>query len=64
MLQVIINAKRHSLVQFVFKSAYVLRKQILQFQNSFFFSILNTKQTNDGIFSNKAGGNFNLAKIF
>ena len=31
MLQVIINAKRHSLVQFVFKSAYFLRKQILQF---------------------------------
>ena len=28
------------------------------------FSILNTKQTNDGIFSNKAGENFNLAKIF
>ena len=29
-----------------------------------FFSILNSKQTNDGIFSNKAGENFNLAKIF
>ena len=28
------------------------------------FSILNTKQTNDGIFSNKAGENFNLAKKF
>ena len=27
------------------------------------FSTLNTKQTNDGIFSNKAGENFNLAKI-
>ena len=26
------------------------------------FSILNTKQTNNGIFSNKAGGNFSLAK--
>ena len=26
--------------------------------------MLNTKQTNDGIFSNKAGENFNLAKIF
>ena len=25
------------------------------------FSILNTKQTNDGIFSNKVGENFNLA---
>ena len=35
MLQVIINAKCHSLVQFVFKSAYFLRKQILQFSNSF-----------------------------
>ena len=28
------------------------------------FSSLNTKQTNDGIFSNKAGENFNLAKKF
>ena len=28
------------------------------------FSILNTKQTNNGIFSNKVGENFNLAKIF
>ena len=28
------------------------------------FSILNTKQTNDGIFTNKAEENFNLAKIF
>ena len=28
------------------------------------FSILNTKQTNDGIFSNKAGEKFNLAKNF
>ena len=27
------------------------------------FSILNTKQTNDGTFSNKAGENFNMAKI-
>ena len=26
--------------------------------------MLNTKQTNNGIFSNKAGENFNLAKIF
>ena len=26
------------------------------------FSILNTKQTNDGIFSNKTEGNFDLAK--
>ena len=28
------------------------------------FSILNSKQTNDGIFSNKAKKNFNLAKVF
>ena len=27
-------------------------------------SFLNTKQTNDGIFMNKARENFNLAKIF
>ena len=27
-------------------------------------SILNTKRTNDGIFSNKTEKNFNLAKIF
>ena len=59
-----INTERHSLVQFAIKSAYFLRKQILQFRNSFFFSILNTKQTNDGIFLNKAGENFNLANIF
>ena len=49
--------KRHSLVQFVSKSACFSRKQNLQL-------ILNTKQTNDGIFSNKAEENFNLAKIF
>ena len=30
----------------------------------YLFSILNAKQTNDGIFPNKAGENFNLAKIF
>ena len=54
--------KRHSLVQFVFESACFLRKQILQF--FFFFSILKTKQTNNGISSNKAVENFNLAKIF
>ena len=29
-----------------------------------FFSILNIKQTNNGIFFNKARDNFNLAKIF
>ena len=31
---------------------------------SHLLSVLNTKQTNDGTFSNKAGENFNLAKIF
>ena len=55
--------KRHSLVQFVFKSACFLRKKFLQFKIHL-FSILSTKQTNDGIFSNKAGENFNLAKTF
>ena len=49
--------KRHSLVQFVFKSACFLGKINL-------FSILNTKQANDGNFSNKARENFNLTKIF
>ena len=57
------NTKRHSLVQSVFKSACFSIKQNLQFKIHL-FSILNTKQTNDGIFSNKAGENFNLAKIF
>ena len=28
------------------------------------FSIFSTRQTNNGIFSNKAGKNFNLAKLF
>ena len=28
------------------------------------FSFLNTKQINDGVFSNKTEENFNLAKIF
>ena len=31
--------------------------------NIHLFSFPNTKQTNDGIFPNKAGENFNLAKI-
>ena len=31
--------------------------------NIYFFSILNTKQTNDGVFSNKAGENLNLTKM-
>ena len=56
--------KHHSLVQFAFISACFSRKQKnLQFKIHL-SSILNTKQTNDGIFSSKAGKNFNLAKIF
>ena len=51
--------KRHSLVQLVF----LKKNKICNFKTHL-FSILNTTQTNDGIFSNKAGENFNLAKIF
>ena len=54
--------KRRSLIQFVFKSACFLRKQF--FLKIHLFSILNTRQTNAGTFSNKAGENFNLANIF
>ena len=54
--------KRYNLVQFVFKSACFSRKQNLQFQNSFIFIFKH--QTNDGIFLNKTGENFNLTKIF
>ena len=47
--------KHHSLVQFVFKSACFLKIQILQIfylkmNKIHLFSILNTKQTNYGIF--------------
>ena len=63
MLSVIINTKRHSLVQFAFKSACFLRKHVCNFKIHL-FSILNTKQTNNAIFSNKTGENSNLAKIF
>ena len=62
-LQVIINTKRHSLVQFVFKSAFFQEKKVCNFKIDL-ISILNTKQTNGDIFSNKARENFNLAKIF
>ena len=55
-----INTKRHSLVNSVFKSVCLLRKQVLRFENPDIF----TKQTNDGIFSKKAGENFHLAKMF
>ena len=62
-----INAKRHSLVNSVFKSVCLLRKQVLRFENPVFFDFnpdIFTKQTNDGIFSKKAGENFHLAKMF
>ena len=55
--------KRHSLVQFAFKSTCFLSKQIFQFKIHL-FSILNTKQANDGIFSNRTKENFNFAKTF
>ena len=55
--------KRHSLVQFVFKTACFQENKICNFKIHL-FSILNTKQTNDDIFSNKTGENFDLAKIF
>ena len=54
---------RHSLVHFAFKSACFLKNKFGNFK-ILSFSILNTKQTNDGIFSNKAGENFNLEKFF
>ena len=55
--------KRHNLVQFVFKSAFFQENKIYNFKIHS-FSFLNTKQTNDCIFLNKTGENFNLAKIF
>ena len=58
-----INTKNHNLVQFVFKSACFLINKFCSFKIHLFL-ILNTKQTNDGIFSNKAGENFNLKKNF
>ena len=55
--------KRHNLVQVIFKSACFSGKQNVQFKINL-FSFLNTKQTNNGIFLNKTGENFNLAKTF
>ena len=55
--------KRHSYVQFVFRSTCFSRKQNLPFKVRL-FSFLNTKQTNDGNFLKKTRENFNLAKIF
>ena len=49
--------KRHSLVQFVLNQPVFKENKICNFKIHLFL-ILNTKQTNDGIFSNKAGENF------
>ena len=57
-----INTKHHNLVQFVFKSACFFKNKFCSFKIHL-FSVLNTKQTNDGIFSSNAGENFTLAKI-
>ena len=55
--------KRHNLVKFVFKSAVFQVNKICNFKINL-FSFLKTKQTNYGIFLNKADENFNLAKTF
>ena len=59
--------KRHSLVQFVYSIQFVQpvfqEYKIYNFKIHL-FSFLNIKQTNDGIFLNKAGENFNLTKLF
>ena len=55
--------KRHNLVKFVLNQPVFYENKFCNFK-IYLFSILNTKQTNDGIFSNKAGENFNLAKNF
>ena len=55
--------KRHCLVQFVFKSTCFLRKQILQFENSFIFNFKH--QTNKlWYFFEEDWGKFHLEKIF
>ena len=51
--------KRHNLVQFVFKQPVFQKNKIYNFKIHL-FSFLNTKQTDDGIFSNKTGENFNF----
>ena len=56
--------KRYNLAGFVFKSAcFFVFFKICSFKIHL-FSILNTKETNHGIFSNMAGENFILDKIF
>ena len=55
--------KHHSLVQFVFKLACFLRKQILQFQNSFIFNF--EHQTNKWwYFFEQGWGKFEFGKNF
>ena len=55
--------KRHNLIRFVFKSVCFSEIKIYNFKIHL-FSFLETRQTNDSIFSNMTGENFNLAKIF
>ena len=52
--------KRQNLVQFV---CFFQENKIYNFKIHL-FSLLNTKQTNNGIFLTKTGENFNLPKIF
>ena len=57
------NTKRHSVVQFVLKSVCFLRKQILQFYNSFIFNF--NHQTNKWKhFFEKGWGKFYFCKNF
>ena len=51
---------RFSLAQFVFKSACFLKKQILQFPNSFIFNLKH--QTNNGNFFEQGRGKFPFGK--
>ena len=51
------------MVQLVYESASFLKNRFSNFKIHL-FSILNTKQTNDGIFSDKAWENFDMAEIF
>ena len=55
--------KRHSLV-YLFLNQPVFQENKIYNSKIHLISFLNTKQTNDGIFLNNAGQNFNLANIF
>ena len=55
--------ERHSLVQFVFNQPAFQENKICNFKIHLFL-ILNNKQTNPDIFSNKTRDNFNLAENF